>query len=147
MPKVKTNPKRVLYRPEEGKMIAGVCAGIADYFDIDPVIIRAILVAITIFGGSGLLLYIILWIVMPSESSVGKDSEENIRENVEEIKVRAKRFAGKDRNIFLGVIFLIIGFSFLLNNFGVINPWVFSKLWPLVIILLGVMILTRNERK
>jgi len=49
------------------QMIAGVCAGIADYFNIDPTLVRIIYVLLSIFsaGFPGLLLYIILWIVMP----------------------------------------------------------------------------------
>jgi phage shock protein PspC (stress-responsive transcriptional regulator) len=49
------------------QMIAGVCAGIAEYFDIDPTLVRIIYVLLSIFsaGFPGLLLYIILWIVMP----------------------------------------------------------------------------------
>jgi phage shock protein C len=51
-------------------MVAGVCAGVAEYFGIDPVIVRIIFVLLALAGGPGFLLYIILWIVMP-ESSVG----------------------------------------------------------------------------
>ncbi len=49
------------------QMIAGVCAGIAEYFNIDPTLVRIIYVILSIFsaGFPGLLLYIILWIVMP----------------------------------------------------------------------------------
>lgn len=46
-------------------MIAGVCAGLADYFSIDPTIVRLLFVLFFFSGGGGLLLYIILWIVMP----------------------------------------------------------------------------------
>ena len=50
------------------KMLGGVCAGIAEYFDIDPTIVRAIYAVLTVFsaGFPGLLLYIILSIIMPN---------------------------------------------------------------------------------
>ncbi len=47
------------------RMVAGVAAGLAEYFDIDPVIVRLIFVTLTLLGGPGLILYIIMWIIMP----------------------------------------------------------------------------------
>lgn len=44
---------------------AGVCAGLADYFDIDPTLVRALWILFTLLGGSGVLAYIILWVIMP----------------------------------------------------------------------------------
>ena len=57
--------KRKLYRVEEGKMIAGVCAGLAEYFGIDVTIIRIAWVFLTLFVGCGILAYIIALIIMP----------------------------------------------------------------------------------
>lgn len=51
-------------------MIAGVCAGIADYFGIDPTIVRVLYVLMVLFAGFGVLLYLILWIVMPKQKSI-----------------------------------------------------------------------------
>lgn len=48
-------------------MIAGVCAGIANYFDIDPTIVRIIYVLMFFMLGTGILLYLILWLVIPQE--------------------------------------------------------------------------------
>jgi phage shock protein PspC (stress-responsive transcriptional regulator) len=59
-----------LYRDEEDKIIGGVASGLANYFKIDPAIIRVIFVALFFGGGSGLLVYIILWIILPSRSLV-----------------------------------------------------------------------------
>lgn len=47
------------------KIWAGVCAGIADYFDTDPTLVRALFVLFAFFIGGGLLLYLILWVIMP----------------------------------------------------------------------------------
>ncbi len=60
------NQKR-LQRPVNGKMIAGVCAGIANYFNIDPTIVRIIYVLMFFMLGTGILLYLILWLVIPQE--------------------------------------------------------------------------------
>ncbi len=55
-----------LYRSTENKMVAGVCGGLAEYFDIDPVIVRLIAVVLLLPGGlPGLVPYVILWIITP----------------------------------------------------------------------------------
>ena len=59
---------RKLQRSTSNKMIAGVCAGIASYFNLDPTIIRVLYVLMVFFAGFGILLYLILWLVIPSES-------------------------------------------------------------------------------
>lgn len=57
--------QRRLYRNPNDKMLGGVCSGIANYFDIDPVIVRLIMVVLFLGAGIGLLAYIIAWIVIP----------------------------------------------------------------------------------
>jgi len=57
-----------LYRSTENRMIAGVCGGLAKYFNIDPVIVRVIAVILLLPGGlPGFLPYVILWIVVPKD--------------------------------------------------------------------------------
>jgi phage shock protein C len=58
---------RKLYRSNTDKMIAGVCAGLAEYINIDPTVVRLVFVILILLGGNGLLLYFILWILMPQE--------------------------------------------------------------------------------
>lgn len=56
-----------LIRSVDDRMIAGVAGGLAEYFDIDPALVRILFVIVTIFGGgiTGLFIYIVLWIIMP----------------------------------------------------------------------------------
>jgi phage shock protein C len=56
-----------LYRSRDDRMLAGVCGGLAQFFSIDPTIVRLIFVILAIMGGPGLLIYIIMWIVVPEE--------------------------------------------------------------------------------
>jgi phage shock protein C len=56
---------RRLMRSRNERVIAGVCGGIAEYFEMDPVLVRVILAVITLMGGAGILLYLILWAVLP----------------------------------------------------------------------------------
>jgi phage shock protein PspC (stress-responsive transcriptional regulator) len=52
-------------RSSTDKKIAGVCGGLADYFDLDPTLVRVLWLLLLFFAGTGLLAYIILWIVLP----------------------------------------------------------------------------------
>ncbi|MHA6511159.1 PspC domain-containing protein [Tessaracoccus sp. Z1128] len=56
-----------LTRPSTGAMIGGVCAGIARYLNLDVTIVRIAFVLIAVFGGSGILAYLVLWAVMPRD--------------------------------------------------------------------------------
>jgi phage shock protein PspC (stress-responsive transcriptional regulator) len=56
-----------LYRSKKNKIIAGVCGGIGEYFNVDPTLIRLLWLFISILGGSGVLAYIIAWIIVPEE--------------------------------------------------------------------------------
>lgn len=60
-----------LYRSTDSKVIAGVCGGIAEYFKIDPIIIRIIAVILLLPGGfPGFIPYVILWAIMPKRPAV-----------------------------------------------------------------------------
>jgi phage shock protein C len=62
-----------LYRSRTDRMLAGVCGGIAEYFDIDPVIVRLVAVILLLPGGlPGFLPYVILWIVVPEQPNPGR---------------------------------------------------------------------------
>ena len=56
-----------LYRNTENKMLAGVCSGIADYFNIDPTLVRLGWVLFSLLGGSGILAYIICALIVPND--------------------------------------------------------------------------------
>ena len=58
---------RKLYRSKTDRKVAGVCGGLAQYFNIDPTLIRVLFVVLAILGGSGLVLYLALWIIVPTE--------------------------------------------------------------------------------
>jgi phage shock protein C len=135
-----------LYRSEGNRVLAGVAGGLGKYFGVDPTLIRLIFVLITIFGGSGILAYIILWIIIPSESDVDKTSEDTIRSNAEEFKERAKGFAQNFRNMsednnprsWFAVIIIALGLLFLFDNLGFLK---FHLFWPLLLIALGLFLL------
>ncbi len=86
-----TKTQKRLYRNSDEKIIGGVCSGIASYFNIDVVFIRIIFILFFIFGGSGLLIYLILWLVVPEAKTISEKLQmkgENI--NVENIEKKIK---------------------------------------------------------
>ena len=60
--------RRSLRRPKD-RMIAGVAAGIAEFFDVDVTIVRIVIAVLTVFGGSGIALYIAGWLLMPNKGT------------------------------------------------------------------------------
>lgn len=67
-----------LYRSRSDRQIAGVCGGLAEYFDVDATIVRLLFVAFALLGGPGLLLYIIMAIVVPEEEDFIKPKNDDI---------------------------------------------------------------------
>ena len=73
------NKAKRLYRSRKDRQIAGVCGGIADYFAIDPTLVRILWVIFALAGGPGLILYIILALVVPEEPEFVQTSAEKVK--------------------------------------------------------------------
>jgi phage shock protein C len=80
-----------LMRSRNEAIIAGVCGGLAEYFAIDPVIVRLIFVLVTLTSGIGLLVYPILWVVMPKAGATGQGAQ-LFPQGADEWKRRAHEF-------------------------------------------------------
>jgi phage shock protein C len=63
-----SNATKRLYRIQDGRLVAGVCVGLAAYFGIDPTLVRLGFVLLTFLGGLGALLYLGAWVVIPEET-------------------------------------------------------------------------------
>ena len=138
--------KKKWYRSGKDKMIGGVAGGLAEYFDIDPTIVRIIFVA-GLFLGAGFLAYIVLWIVVPEEpyglDNTGQDSEkqENAdQETTNDANAQTKSDHKSNRPHIFGAILIILGVLLLLDNFVR-----FHIFWPLLLILIGVGILLKSR--
>lgn len=87
-------PKR-LVRSRTDRILAGVCGGIAQYFGFDPTIVRVVFAVLVVIWGSGILLYIALWIIMPLEGK--EEAQPNLADRVKtathELKTTAKQVA------------------------------------------------------
>ena len=58
---------RKLYRSRTNRKLAGVCGGLAQYFNVDATLIRVLFIVLAVLGGSGLVLYLALWIIVPNQ--------------------------------------------------------------------------------
>jgi len=124
-------------RKSEKKMIAGVCGGVAEYFGIDPTIVRLAFVALTFAGGFMIIVYILGWIIMPS-----RKRDENQRHPTD-ATTQPPNSSG-NRVMWLGIILLIVGAGFLLGNFNYFCWWNFARFWPVLLIAIGIMILFKS---
>lgn len=66
---------RRMYRDPDNRVIGGVCSGLASYWNVDPTIMRGIFIVLVFIGGSGLLIYLILWIIMPEAQTTAQKLE------------------------------------------------------------------------
>ena len=152
-------------------MIAGVSAGLANYFYIDPTIVRVLFVVSIFLGGGGILAYIILWIVVPedpviitpssSESEHNEDSSpsgsddqqdtsfnselnKKVNEATNEIN-KIVNEAKRSKKVFGGIILICIGVLFLLDNF--LPHFHFSDYWPLILVVIGIALIIKATNK
>jgi len=135
---------RKLYRSRTDSMIAGVCGGLAEYFKVDTIIVRiaAVILALTAHG-AGLLAYLIFWIVVPQKSldeSVG-EGENSKAVPAESEGVKTER---KNGILFIGAGLIVLGALFLLDNFVPVIFFSIGKLWPVILIIIGILILKKG---
>lgn len=123
--------KRKLFRDPDEKLLGGVCSGIANYFDIDRVWVRLAFAFIFFVFGTGFLLYILLWIIIPEASTTAEKLqmrgepvtistiEKNVREEMGQVKSNLSQ-TGKKAGTVVGRIFEAIGevFKFLFLFIG-----------------------------
>ena len=158
---------KTLHRSQTNKIIAGVCGGLAEYFDIDSTIIRLLFILVVALGGSGIFLYLILWLIMAKSSKEpAVITEERVKEFAGEVKEKAeeikddiiKRYYEHDGNCdrghcrggrrFFGWLLLILGVAFLLNN--LVPFWLRAqmiKFWPLFLIVAAILMIVNSGEK
>jgi len=131
-----------LYRSTTDKVIGGVSGGLGDYLNIDPVIIRIAFVLLAVFGGSGVLVYIIMWIVIPEQKyNFGTKVEEAVNTDEEGNPVVDTASANRRKNTSLiaGIALIAFGLLFLLDRLiPLYNLWDF---WPLLLVVAGVLLI------
>ena len=156
-------PER-LYRSVQEKMIGGVCGGLADYFSIDVTLVRLIVLVATFAGGVGFLAYLAAWIIIPVNPAeqggqtkhhnrdvgeVVKGMVSDVKDATKDLYVQEKQERSENhqhRSKIAGGILVTLGVLFLLER---ILPYWFDmgKMWPLLLIIIGIAIIYRGGRK
>lgn len=162
-----------LYRSVHGRVIGGVAGGLADFFGMDPTIVRLIFVLLVIFGGSGVLLYLILWIILPEKNQYtgyfagnmppnpapsGSDTGKGETfEGFEQGKPSQPFNQGAaatpemqqrkkvEGSLIGGVALIFIGSLFLIERF--VPRINFGDLWPVILIAIGLVLILGNLPK
>jgi len=144
--------EKKLYRDQQHKVIGGVCAGLADYFNIDVSIVRVLFLASLILKGGGFLIYIVLMIVLPKKDYIFNDPTVDYKVPPDPLGYKPNDpFVAKRKtngSMIAGAVLIIIGSFFLLNELDFIPDFDFELIWPVVLIVVGlVFILSRPKRQ
>ncbi len=153
-----------LFRSRKDGLIAGVCGGLAEYFNIDPSLVRLIFILAVFLGGAGLVVYLVAWLIVPENPEqsptasfaknqqmkeevvgelrrVGSSLAEKFEATVEDGEERPERRS----TVFVGFALIVIGAAFFLKNF---IPWLdLESLWPVFLIGVGVLLLIGAARR
>lgn len=156
-----------LYRSQTDKMLGGVCGGLGEYLAIDSTIVRLFVVLFGLANGIGVLIYLVLWIVLPERGKVeeltfvseqsrtlegepgsgAKPLGNRVQALGDEVREAIERPNPK-AGMFIGAALVLLGFVYLLRNLDI--PWLswmdFSLLWPLLLIAAGGVLLLRYIR-
>ncbi|MFQ3598913.1 MAG: PspC domain-containing protein [Chloroherpetonaceae bacterium] len=136
--------KKKLYRSSRGKVLVGVCTGLGDYFDIDPVLIRALFIVALFSGGIGAMLYIVLWMIMPKEETILSATLE--AEPSEQSENDDSVFSEKHKGTVLtGLVLVGLGTFFLIREF--FPMFSFKYMLPIILIAIGAIIVFNALRK
>lgn len=178
------NNSNRLYRNTQNATLGGVASGLADYFKVDPTLVRlGFIVATIVSSGAFLVLYLIMWLVIPAAGSTTTGTNDIIQENINEIGARIRSFAGgtnaassnpngpagsnavtntsynetqsastgtanqatQARANMAPMLLIIIGGIFLMANLGIFQAIRWHVWWPLFLIALGVILLSRRR--
>lgn len=146
MPKSQKHDPKRLYRSEDNKMIAGVAGGLAEYFDIDPTLMRVIFLVI-LFASAGMAfaLYLVLAILIPKKSELeeGEEAKNKEKQDAKDNAKEKNRQEPSDTRMLFAFVLILLGFIFFFNqlfphHFG------FEFFWPLVIIAVGVALILKK---
>lgn len=147
--------EKKLYRSRRDRVAGGVAAGLGEYLGLDPIIIRIIFIILTITHGMGVLLYIILWIVIPeapfedtyfprqtTDPEKSKEQGDSSAETTQPFIPPVKKNSG---NIVFGVILIGLGIIFLMERF--IPYFNYKDILPIGIIIVGAILIINSFRK
>ncbi len=134
-----------LYRSRKDSVIAGVCGGIAEYFEIDSTLVRLLAIIVVFLGGVGVIAYIIAWIIIPQNPDQQVDSD---REHTQDEKNNMSQEEGKrdnNRYVWGGLILIFLGLFFLMRSF--FPRFILISFWPVILVLAGIVLIVQSLSK
>ena len=143
--------EKKLKRDTRNKVIGGVCAGLANYFDIDTALVRVLFAIMFLCASAGFWLYIILWVVMPAGQGtqdetnyfVSPDGTTEVSEETQSAGLKSSKSKG---SLVAGLILIGIGVIGLVHRYIPEINW--ETAWPILLIVLGLfLIIPFNSRK
>ncbi len=144
-----TNKK--LYRSKTDRMIGGVCGGLGDYLGIDPVIFRFLFVVLLFGAEFGFLLYLLMWIIVPEEGKEYGMTSHNIGERVRDMGEDVQHAVSQPHpqaGMIIGGGLILVGGMLLISNLNF--HWLrwldFDFLWPVLLIIGGIVLLVRRTQ-
>jgi phage shock protein C len=145
-----------LYRSRKNRVIAGVCGGIAEYLDVDPVLIRIIAVVLLFVGGGSLIAYILGMIIIPDESKIFSPGFPTppATDAPPPPHVGVAGHPEHTGSLIVGVVMILLGFIFLMRTIPFFRHyyWWFwdmgwSFFWPSILIVIGLLIILKAVQK
>ncbi len=141
---------RKLVRNPMNRVIGGVCSGLAEFFGLDVALVRIAFVIAFLFASFGFWLYIILWIVLPDGQRTVDNGQQTSdwgqqTADIGQQSESVTKPESKVKSVLAGSFVILIGLLFLINNFIPIN-WVW-KLWPLILVAIGVVMIITASKK
>ncbi|MBW4890985.1 PspC domain-containing protein [Mucilaginibacter sp. HMF5004] len=137
-----------LYRDENRKVLGGVCAGLADYFNIDISLMRVIFIFANVCAGLSFWVYIVMWVVIPAKLTFtpGVNFANFNMPDPGTVPVPKERSAST-ATVIIGAILITFGTIFLLNEYDIMPDWEYHKLWPVVFIIIGLCVIFGSKKK
>jgi phage shock protein PspC (stress-responsive transcriptional regulator) len=138
-----------LYRSCKDVMLGGVAGGVAEYFEVDPTLVRLVM-ALVLISGFGFVAYILAWIIIPldpscnSKKTAADEIKEKAEKTAEEIKNTFSDSKKKEQNsevtLWIGLGVLFLGLMLLAQNIIGFNFW--HNFWPIIFIVGGIIIMS-----
>lgn len=132
--------EKKLYRSRESRVIGGVCGGIGEYFEIDPVIVRLIFLILFFVFGVGLVTYIIAWIIIPDRPL----DEAKVEYEIDEEAVKKQK---EKRMKVLGYVLFGLGVFFILELWFDLDFELGAEFWSVGLILIGLVLIFKHQKK
>lgn len=146
------NEQRQLRRSHDDRILSGLCGGLGDFFGVDPILFRVAFVLLAFAGGGGLVLYLVLTLVVPSEGQDEVGTRDTMRRGAEDLADSVKNVADGMRNErdsgrrTAAILLILLGAFFLFQNLDWLD-WIDAGwIWPLLLIGLGAWLLSRRDK-